>query len=130
MPRFAALLAVTLVWGVSASAQAQAVYAPRTVGRNSSAPAVQRPTISPYLNLFRPNVGPVGNYQTLVRPQLNQQANNVRQAQAIQATQRSVERVERQVQTGGATGPISPTGHSSSFMNYSHFYSVGPSGRR
>jgi hypothetical protein len=45
-----------------------------------------RPTISPYLNLYRFNAGPLPNYYSLVRPELNQLHFNQQQL-AFQAQQ-------------------------------------------
>jgi hypothetical protein len=84
------------------------------------------PTISPYLNLF--NTSRTGtsafNYQTLVRPQLQQQAINQQQ-------QRQNLDVDRKVQALAARGAYTsaagsdqeaPTGHETTFMYYGHYY--------
>ena len=88
-----------------------------------------RPTVSPYLNLLRGNAGPVPNYHTLVRPQLQQQAIN-QQQQAINLQQQSLAQANQQglqqVQQGLLEirrPQASPTGTSGGFMNFSHFYS-------
>ncbi len=88
-----------------------------------------RPTVSPYLNLLRGNAGPVPNYYSLVRPQLQQQrinqqqqSINLRQQSLAQANQQGIQSVQqglleiRQPQA-------SPTGTGGGFMNFSHFYS-------
>jgi hypothetical protein len=85
-----------------------------------------RPTVSPYLNLF--NTSRTGNtdfnYQTLVRPQLQQQALN-------QQLQRQNLDTDRKVQALAARGAYSspagsesqyPTGHQTTFMYTDHFY--------
>jgi hypothetical protein len=93
------------------------------------------PTISPYLNLF--NTSRTGtsafNYQTLVRPQLQQQALN-------QAQQRQNLDVDRKVQALAARGAYTnetagsdqetPTGHQTTFMYYGHYYSNEGSHRK
>jgi hypothetical protein len=84
------------------------------------------PTVSPYLNLF--NTSGTGtsafNYQTLVRPQLQQQAINQQQ-------QRQNLDIDRKVQALAARGAYShpegsdqeaPTGHQTTFMYYGHYY--------
>jgi hypothetical protein len=84
------------------------------------------PTISPYLNLF--NTSRTGtsafNYQTLVRPQLQQQALNQQQ-------QRQNLDIDRKVQALAARGAYTsaagsdqqvPTGHETTFMYYGHYY--------
>jgi hypothetical protein len=87
----------------------------------------QRPTVSPYLNLF--NTSRTGNsdfnYQTLVRPQLQQQAINQQQL-------RQNLDVDRRVQALAARGAYQnqagsdqqyPTGHQTTFMYLGHYYS-------
>jgi hypothetical protein len=94
-----------------------------------------RPTVSPYLNLFRPReVGSVPNYFSLVRPQLQQNEINQlnqqvlqRQTQAIQQLQTNVLNPQSQAQ-----GPlVAPTGKSSWFAQpakRSTFMSTSPTG--
>lgn len=88
--------------------------------RGSAARArIQRPTVSPYLNLYRNDLRGVATYQTLVRPQLQQQAiNEVQQSEISQLrSQLSTERSERMLST------LPQTGHPSYFRQYSHYYS-------
>jgi hypothetical protein len=78
-----------------------------------------RPTVSPYLNLFREQRSPIPNYYTLVRPfqnqyQVNQQQQQYmqRQNQAIQQLQYDVQSLEQTQQ--GRRG-VAPTGSGSWF---------------
>lgn len=88
-------------------------------GRQSAANRLQRPTVSPYMNLFRRGGTGLPNYQTLVRPELQQlQTNGLQQAEISQL--RSALVAEQQ-QTRARTLP--QTGHESRFRYYSHFYS-------
>ncbi len=84
------------------------------------------PTVSPYLNLFREGLGESDdfNYQTLVRPQLQQQQLN-------QQLQRQNLELSRRLQAISAQGAfqnragaenLSPTGHRTVFGNHSHYY--------
>jgi hypothetical protein len=73
-----------------------------------------RPTVSPYLNLFRNNVGPLPNYYSLVRPQINQQAFNT-QIAAQQAQQKSALNL---LQSQPAQQAATPTGKSGWFMTF------------
>ena len=80
------------------------------------------PTTSPYLNLLQNNnpLNPVSTYNTLVRPLVDQ--NNALNRQGA-----SLNRLQQQANSGvGAGGSRSggTTGHSSHFMNYSHFYGM------
>ncbi len=111
---FVVLLATTAV--AEAQAQAPRRYQPA------------RPTVSPYLNLFRNNTGPLPNYYSLVRPQINQQAFNT-QVAAQQAQQTSaLNLLESQSGQVAAT----PTGKSGWFMTYGRqsFMAAPPAGGR
>ena len=80
-----------------------------------------RPTVSPYLNLFRNNNGPLPNYYSLVRPQL-QQIDNQRRQQAINTQQQTqIQNLNRGL-LQISSPQIAPTGGGSTFRNYSHFY--------
>lgn len=83
-----------------------------------------RPTVSPYLNLLRSDVGPVTSYYGMVRPQLNQQAANQRSA----AQTRSLGMAIQSLQAANTT-TTSGTGTGAVFRNRSHFFpskQIGP----
>jgi hypothetical protein len=94
------------------------------------------PAMSPWFNLFNKNPGPLGNYQSYVRPQIDlqnafQQQNNsiLQQGISIQQGNSRLNLLESQVgqlQRGG--GMLPPTGHAAGFMNYSHYYGYHASG--
>jgi hypothetical protein len=75
------------------------------------------PTVSPYLNLAQNNIFTPTNYQSLVKPLIDQ-------GNAIQRQGNSLSRLQQQVYSGaGGRGGAGPgTGHPTFFMNYSHFY--------
>jgi hypothetical protein len=80
------------------------------------------PTVSPYMNLLQGNnqLNGVPNYQSLVKPLVDQQ-------NAIQRQGNSLQRLQQQVNSGsgagsGNTGGRSGTGHITHFMNTSHFF--------
>lgn len=81
-----------------------------------------RPTVSPYLNLLGQQSPGVSNYFTLVRPQIDQRNEQLRQQREIQQLQRQ----SLTQRTGGVpvsgSREIRGTGHESVFMNYSHYY--------
>jgi hypothetical protein len=91
------------------------------------------PTISPYMNLLRTNVGPLPNYYSLVRPQLNQLEFN-RQQVATQAQQAaSLRLLEKEGQKSQAATPTGKgswfmTSGRAGYMNTSRFYSRAPAG--
>ncbi len=105
----AALMLLALVPG-AAMAQGVGLYSGRSDNPNG-------PTVSPYLNLLQQNAAAPTNYQSLVKPLINQN-------DAIQRQGSALSRLQQQVYSGGGGGG---TGHSSFFMNYSHFY---PNARR
>ncbi|MEX2188649.1 MAG: hypothetical protein WD875_17710 [Pirellulales bacterium] len=84
---------------------------------SAQAPRYQpsRPTLSPYLNLFRNQRGPVPNYHLYVRPILQQQSINAQQGAAVQQLEQGL-RETQTTQSG-------PTGIGSGYRNFSHYYS-------
>lgn len=83
----------------------------------------QRPTVSPYLNLVRDDSGAAANYQTLVRPQMEQLEINRQQELQINRLDRQFQdfRQESAFPQQGSED-IRATGHATRFMNRSHFY--------
>lgn len=84
------------------------------------------PTVSPYMNLFREDLEGFGdfNYQTLVRPQLNQlQLNQQFQNQNSELNQR-VQSISAQRDYSNPAGAenLYPTGHSTAFGYHGHHY--------
>ncbi len=76
------------------------------------------PTVSPYLNLLNSNQFGATNYQSLVRPL-------VQQGNAINRQGSELNRLQQQVtsqRAGGGGYNSSATGHVTFFMNYSHYY--------
>jgi len=83
------------------------------------------PTVSPYLNLFREDLDGQSdlNYQTLVQPQLRQQAVNERQQREAFDLSRRLQAIAAQSDynpAGSTSQP--PTGHNTVFMYYGHYY--------
>ncbi|MCI0491582.1 MAG: hypothetical protein L0Z07_01440 [Planctomycetes bacterium] len=112
----------------------QSVSAGRpSLGLNIGGPAFGKPfagfssapTVSPYMNLFREDLGGNSdlNYSTLVRPQLQQQQIN-------SAVQRQGMELSRRVQAIAAQPDFNPqgseqqlpTGHTTVFMNHGRYY--------
>jgi hypothetical protein len=107
------------------------------VGRGPAAKpfsgASTRPTVSPYLNLFREDLEGFSdfNYQTLVRPQLQQMEIN----QDLQRRQQEINANVQALSAQPAFNPQGsqsqyPTGHTTSFRNLSHFYPLANQPRR
>jgi hypothetical protein len=73
--------------------------------------------VTPYLNLVGPN--PVVNYFGIVRPALETRQIQIQQAQAIQFLGRQAAASE---QKSPDVWSLPKTGHTSYFMNFSHYY--------
>ncbi|MDZ4779163.1 MAG: hypothetical protein SGJ19_02810 [Planctomycetia bacterium] len=85
---------------------------------NAARARIQRPTVSPYLNLYRQDTEDLPTYQTLVRPQVQQQrVNQVQQSELTQLRSQLATEQARQQQ------PLPTTGHVSYFRHYSHYFS-------
>jgi hypothetical protein len=76
------------------------------------------PTVSPYLNLLQNNNLGGANYQTLVKPLIDQGNAIDRQGGGLQRLQ---QQVNRQQQTA-YSGRMAATGHQTQFLNHTHFF--------
>jgi hypothetical protein len=115
-----AILVWTIAVGLSLTAaagsgRAQFPIIPRPpVGPGIAAP-VNRPPVSPYLNLLRRGNPVALNYYNLVRPQIDFQNQLNRVNQQVGVNQQNIAGL--QAQTG-----IAPTGHGTSFLNLGGFF--------
>ena len=98
-------------------AQAQAPRGPAPPARYQPS----RPTVSPYLNLLRRDVGPLPNYYSLVRPQLNQNEFNQRQRVTNAEQQAQIQRNARSIVDINES-TAAPTGTASVYRNFGHYY--------
>ena len=129
----ASMLAGLYLAGATSASFAQQRYTP------------SRPTVSPYLDLFRPRVrgGQLPNYYTFVRPQLRQSQINQSNQQVLQQQSQAIQQLQssfQQGQQGQAGGPlVAPTGKGSwfarpgsrsTFLNTSRYYSQSGSSQR
>lgn len=76
----------------------------------------RRPTTSPYLNLLNNQGNGVPQYQTQVRPQLEQRQVNQQNSQAIQGLQQQQALQARETRTGNQL--LRPTGHRATYQNF------------
>jgi hypothetical protein len=91
------------------------------------------PTVSPYLNLFREDLSGNDdfNYNTLVRPMLEQQRVNDQLQRQSYEIQRRLQAIAAQPDFSPQGNPNqAPTGHQTVFQYHSHFYPQMSSGRR
>ncbi|MFM7136452.1 MAG: hypothetical protein ACKO1M_05200 [Planctomycetota bacterium] len=114
--------AALLVVGLAAAGQAQAP------GQKPFQDTYRRPTVSPYLQLQQQGMNPLQNqniYQTMVQPQLQQQQQQIEmlnQRRQLGKVQGQVQQIQQSSQARQINETIRPTGHASTYMNYSHFY--------
>jgi hypothetical protein len=91
------------------------------------------PTVSPYLNLFREDLDGTSdfNYQTLVRPLLQQQQINQQvERQGLELARRLQSMAAQSDFTPQGSESQFPTGHQSVFMYYGHYYPTANVRRR
>lgn len=117
------LVATCFLLVAGAAQQASAQYNPFQIDNLARQQQYQltRPTVSPYLNLLNLNnqQASLPNYQTLVRPQLDQRQESQQQQRQIRQLNQQVSNIDRRSlnnQQGSATG------HPTRFMTYSHYY--------
>jgi hypothetical protein len=106
--------ALIVVLGATAASNGQQPYGPYQ----------PRPTLSPWLNMFRRDTGPLDNYHTFVQPRFQAQ-------QAFQAQQGAIDQQQFNIDSLGHDvtqleaqrhAQIHPTGTASTYMNFSHYY--------
>ena len=84
----------------------------------------RRPTVSPYMNLINNQQGGATNYQSLVRPQLDQQKLNRKQSAAINQLRQASASAPATSRSSpyGSNGNLRSTGHRTTFNEVSKFY--------
>ena len=97
---------------------------------------MSRPALSPYLNMYRGELGFTDPYNAFVRPYMQQnqrperRTTNTGTAGSITSAYPNNELLRARARSQQqATAGIAPTGTGSSFMNLGHFYQM-PRGRR
>jgi hypothetical protein len=83
-----------------------------------------RPTVSPYLNLLQSNRFGISNYQTLVRPMIEQREASIQNQANIQQLQQQFQSGQAAAMRRGSSGGARSTGHPSRFFTYLHYYPV------
>ena len=86
--------------------------------------AAQRPTVSPYLNLYREqDAESLPNYFAFVRPQLQQQRASRRQQAELHRLRGQIQRVSYDAAQPGTYGAMPATGHRARYLDTAQFYS-------
>lgn len=88
----------------------------------------QQPVISPWFGLYQRNGGPLDNYHTFVRPQIELNDALLRQQNAIQYNSAGLNTLGRDVNQLQDPRAVRPTGTASGFMNYSHYFPTRTTG--
>lgn len=109
---------------------------PNSIGGSKPFSSLRRDsTVSPYLNLFNTGIGggqaSIDNYNTIVRPQLQQQALNRQLQRQTQQLNTRVQQIAAQpaFQAQGSEQMMA-TGHATVFGYYSRFYPTAGRRRR
>ncbi len=103
-------------------------YAQGNASRKIQNSLYNRPTVSPYLNLLQPQGGGLPNYQTLVRPAIDQRRRNQDTNRQIAELQGVVAANNVRDQRGETQ--FRPTGHATGNFYYSHFFPLMSQRRR
>jgi TolA-binding protein len=88
----------------------------------------RRPNVSPYLQLQEQGFNPLQTqniYQTQVIPRLEQQRQQIEQLnqrRQMGQMQNQMRQIQQSSQARQFDETIRPTGHASTYMNYSHYY--------
>ncbi len=124
MVRSLAITAVAVCGGMIATDYAAA----QGPGRKPFENTYRRPNLSPYNQLTQQNTNPQQGqtiYQTAVQPQLEQQRQQIEQIsqrRQVGTLQNQVRQIQQGTQSRQIDEMIRPTGHASTYMNYSHYY--------
>lgn len=130
-PRFPMLLVLSCLAAAAMSildseaCLAQVAYSPYSmIGPRQY---LNRPTVSPYLNLAfyganAQGINPAPTYQTIVRPQLEQREQAMMQQRQYDILQREVNQI-RAAQFSPRNGQFA-TGNQSRFNSHSHYYPI------
>jgi hypothetical protein len=110
LPTLLAGLTLLVVCASGPLAKAQGLYHPA------------KPTLSPWLNLFDRQAGPLGGYLSNVRPRLEAYQALSQQQRAIARQGQDIQSLGEQVIEMRQEGGIAPTGTGAGFMTHaSHF---------
>jgi hypothetical protein len=116
-----AVLICGAAFSAAPSAEAQQRYTPYQPST---------PTISPWMNLYQRNPGPLDNYNTYVRPQIQLRDTLQQQDARIQRQGNSIHLLGQEVTEIQQEPTVRPTGSGAGYMNYSHYYpSLGAGGQ-
>jgi hypothetical protein len=113
------LAAAVCVW--SWAAQASLAQVPRSMHYEPT-----YPTLSPWFRMYTSNTGPLDNYHTYVRPEMLMREMIVRQNTINYQNAAHIASLRTDVTSLTHDTTVRPTGTSSVFMDYSHYYGQTP----
>ncbi|RIK83162.1 MAG: hypothetical protein DCC68_04290 [Planctomycetota bacterium] len=119
--KYIALVVAALVVSVACEDRAMAQFGGPSLSNNWRDLAYRRPTVSPYLSLFDRAGSSTTPYYAYVKPRLEQQAENRRFEQQQTQLRQELNQVTARANAAQQTGRL-PTGHTTAFMNYSHYF--------
>jgi len=82
------------------------------------------PPLSPWLKLYSRQAGPIDNYHSFVRPELQLRETLRRQDFQIQQQSAGMSDLRSEVTDLQTGGPVRATGAGGAFMAYSHYYDM------
>lgn len=113
--------AAALLFVAVSATEAQAQYGGPSLGRDYRDLAFRRPTVSPYLSLFDRTGNSTTPYYAYVKPRLEQQDENRRLARQTAELRQELNQATARANAAMQQGRL-PTGHTTVFMNYSHYF--------
>jgi hypothetical protein len=106
------LLSLLLVAGTT--------WTPSAFAQNRYSPV--RGPISPWMDIFQRKPGPLDNYHSYVRPELQLQRTLNLQDNALAQNANGIQVLGQRVENGQREIQVRPTGTNSVYMEYSHYY--------
>jgi hypothetical protein len=122
-------LAAALLAGIAILSAAEPAWAQNPRRSRYSPYRPSSPTLSPYLDLLRSDVGPLPNYHMYYRPRVQVRRTLEEQDLALRRQAAGMRTLGTQVGQLQGAAAIRPTGTAGTFMNYSHYYRMGPASR-
>ena len=97
-----------------------AVWTPMAFAQPGYYPS--RGPISPWMNMWQRQPGPLDNYHSYVQPQLQLQNQITQQNRSLMQNAQGLESLSQQVNNNQKESQVHPTGTGSVFMDFSHYY--------
>lgn len=116
MHRLRLALLLLVVWVLAGPA--------RPIRAQGPMPIRDRPTLSPWLNLYRRDPGPVGPYLSNVRPEQRLLSRLSQQRIGLARQGASIRNLRSELSQTGPQTTIAATGTGATFMNHSQYFNT------